>query len=163
MKGVPRLAAHGGWIAVDLDRTLAIYDGTWRGPYHIGAPVPVMVARVKRWLAAGIDVRVFTARATPGADGQVDRAVVFAIELWCQQHIGQKLRVTNQKDYEMIEVWDDRAIGVVPNTGERTDGEPEECCFDASCSDCNPKPCDHDALKPQAPIQCGECGVIVQG
>lgn len=28
-----------GWIGVDLDGTLAIYD-VWRGANHIGEPVP---------------------------------------------------------------------------------------------------------------------------
>lgn len=32
-----------GWIGVDLDGTLAVYD-EWRGVSHIGAPVPAMLA-----------------------------------------------------------------------------------------------------------------------
>ena len=50
-----------GWIGVDLDGTLAEYDG-WVGPQHIGKPVPLMVDRVKRMLDYGEDVRIFTAR-----------------------------------------------------------------------------------------------------
>ena len=34
------------WIGVDLDGTLARYDG-WRGLDRIGEPVPVMLARVR--------------------------------------------------------------------------------------------------------------------
>lgn len=33
-----------GWIAVDLDGTLAEYDG-WKGSAHIGNPVPKMVEK----------------------------------------------------------------------------------------------------------------------
>lgn len=50
-----------GWIAVDLDGTLAQYDETTGFP-EIGPPVPRMVERVKAWLAYGLDVRIFTAR-----------------------------------------------------------------------------------------------------
>ena len=36
-----------GWIGVDLDGTLAMYDG-WVGVSHIGEPVPAMLQRVRR-------------------------------------------------------------------------------------------------------------------
>ncbi len=52
-----------GWIGVDLDGTLAQYDG-WKGPDNIGDPIPLMVGRVKEWLEAGHEVRVFTARVS---------------------------------------------------------------------------------------------------
>jgi len=51
-----------GWIGVDLDGTLATYGG-WKGPDDIGAPVPAMMKRVKRWIGEGREVRIFTARA----------------------------------------------------------------------------------------------------
>ena len=44
--------------------------------------------------------------------------VVTPIENWCLKHLGQKLAVTNVKDYNMLELWDDRAVQVIPNTGE---------------------------------------------
>lgn len=100
-----------GWIGVDLDGTLAMYDG-WVGPAHIGAPVPVMVERVKRWLSEGREVKIFTARVT-----HADESVYRAVRNWCQEHIGQVLPVTNVKDFAMIELWDDRAVQVEPNTG----------------------------------------------
>ena len=40
------------------------------------------------------------------------------IEAWCQEHIGQVLPITNVKDTRMVELWDDRAVQVTPNTGE---------------------------------------------
>jgi hypothetical protein len=108
-----------GWIAVDLDGTLAVYDH-WRGPDHIGEPIPAMVERVKRWLAEGRDVRIFTARVS--SDGSLDRnaevmAARWAIAMWAKQHLGQQIPVTNVKDYRMIELWDDRAVQVEMNTG----------------------------------------------
>jgi hypothetical protein len=120
--------ASNGWIAVDLDGTLAQYNG-WVSEEHIGNPVPAMLTRVKEWLAAGRDVRIFTARVDGGEvaiamgneDGQrfrdVQRVKGF-IERWCLEHIGQVLPITNRKDYGMIELWDDRCVQVVPNTGE---------------------------------------------
>jgi len=50
-----------GWMAVDLDGTLAHYD-RWRGIEHVGEPVPLMLERVQAWLAEGKTVKVFTAR-----------------------------------------------------------------------------------------------------
>ena len=108
-----------GWIGVDLDGTLAEYGG-WQGPDHIGAPVPAMVERVRRWLAEGREVRIFTARVAQNAPFSVH----YAIEQWCEKHLGQKLPVTHEKDYGMVELWDDRCVQVVPNTGQRADGRP---------------------------------------
>jgi hypothetical protein len=106
-----------GWIAVDLDATLAHYDG-WKGPDHIGAPIPAMVERVKRWRAEGIEVRIFTARIWGGGDQRDVEQVRAAIERWCAEHIGEVLPVTNVKDWSMRELWDDRCVQVAPNTGE---------------------------------------------
>lgn len=104
-----------GWYAVDLDGTLARYDG-WQGAHSIGAPIPTMVERVRRWLAKGREVRVFTARVAV-EDPALKLEIVATIQDWCEQHIGRRLAVTNVKDFGMIELWDDRAVQVVPNTG----------------------------------------------
>lgn len=104
----------GGWIGVDLDGTLAHYVG-WKGENYIGEPIPLMITRVKNWLAQGKQVKIFTARAH-----YQDRA---AINEWCLEHIGQVLEVTATKDFGMVELWDDRAIQVETNTGRRIDGK----------------------------------------
>lgn len=114
-----------GWIGVDLDGTLAEYHGWGNG--EIGVPIPRMVARVKKWLADGVEVRIFTARVGVGAGFSSESGVCdtleFAnqqralIESWCEIHIGQKLPVTSQKDFAMIELWDDRCVFVAMNTG----------------------------------------------
>ena len=113
-----------GWIGVDLDGTLAEY-GEWVSPTHIGEPIPLMVERVKRWLAEGRDVRIFTARVNAGEDRITTQSVIDAIQVWCQKHVGWVLPITCQKDYKMVELWDDRAVQVIPNTGLRADGSPE--------------------------------------
>lgn len=111
------MSASDGWIGVDLDGTLAVYDG-WRGIEHIGQPVPAMLARVKAWIAEGVTVKIFTARVY--GSGRED--ALPHIEAWMQKHIGMVLPVTNEKDYGMVELWDDRAIQIIPNTGKRADG-----------------------------------------
>ena len=99
-----------GWIGVDLDGTLAHYDG-WRGPEHIGEPVPKMLERVKAWILEGMEVRIFTARAS-------DPEQVPYIHEWLIKHGIPGLMVTNVKDFAMKELWDDRCVQVIPNTGE---------------------------------------------
>lgn len=116
------LLAEPGWIGVDLDGTLAKYDG-WRGPTHIGEPVGPMLFRVRKWLADGRTVRIFTARASCQ---EPERAIVVdAINAWCREHLGQTLPVTHAKDFLMVQLWDDRCIQVEPNTGRRVDGRSE--------------------------------------
>lgn len=103
-----------GWIGVDLDGTLAEYDG-WKGPEHIGRPIPAMVARIKRWLAEGHEVRIFTARVSGMAEDALP--IRSLIMNWCEAAGLPRLPVTNVKDYSMWELWDDRAVRVVANTG----------------------------------------------
>lgn len=108
-----------GWIGVDLDGTLAEYRG-WRGPSEIGEPIPLMLERVRRWLASGKDVRIFTARVSSASciRNNVTLAQVRAgIWAWCDKHLGRQLPITCEKDLEMIELWDDRATQVLENTG----------------------------------------------
>jgi hypothetical protein len=102
-----------GWIGVDLDGTLAHYD-EWRGPEHIGAPIKAMVDIVRGWIEMGQEVRIFTARVYDDPDD----IALGAIAEWCLEHIGHILTVTNEKDYGMIELWDDRAVCVERNTGK---------------------------------------------
>lgn len=116
-----------GWIGVDFDGTLCVYPGTFGVPHDIGKPVPRMVSRVKQWLSEGIDVRIMTARAAgPFVDVRGNQSTkeecLQEVQDWCRIYIGQVLPITCQKDYNMIELWDDRAIQVVANTGRRADG-----------------------------------------
>lgn len=110
--------SHTGWIGVDLDGTLAKYDG-WISENHIGDPILPMAIRVCRWLAAGRDVRIFTARVCNDPEGKI----ALVIQGWCKEHLGQVLPVTNKKDYQMVELWDDRCVQVTPNLGTRADGK----------------------------------------
>jgi hypothetical protein len=111
------------WIGVDLDGTLAEYSG-WVDEHHIGAPVPLMAKRVRQWLANDHTVKIFTARVSSNqgrAVATVD-AIRSGIQDWTEKHFGQRLDVVCEKDFGMIELWDDRAVQVIPNTGKRADG-----------------------------------------
>lgn len=110
-----KVAKDDQWNGVDLDGTLAEYDG-FKGVDVIGAPIPKMVNRVKRWLAAGKKVKIFTARAS----GKDSAKAIKAIKAWCKEHIGEELEVTCEKDRHMEELWDDRAVRVKKNEGVRT-------------------------------------------
>jgi hypothetical protein len=115
----------GPWWGVDLDGTLAHYEG-WKGEFHIGPPIPAMRDRVIEWLAKGREVRIFTARVGPRSGGTKSvEDIIQVIQLWCVTHIGVPLPVTCTKDFGMIEIWDDRAVQVIPNTGMPVDGGEE--------------------------------------
>lgn len=119
-------------IAVDFDGTLAHYDG-WRGAGVLGEPIPEMLERVKRWLAEGVKVVIFTARVQydpvpldrthPEFEyrcarrGQAQEARR-AIRAWCEKHLGTILEVTCEKRPEYEAMWDDRAVPVISNTGK---------------------------------------------
>jgi hypothetical protein len=108
-----------GWIGVDLDGTLAEYHG-WQGLMHIGKPIEPMVRRIKLWLAAGLEVRIFTARMSPGKDAKGFTAEDFrmALSRWLEAAgLPKRMKATNVKDYEMLELYDDRAVQVEFNTG----------------------------------------------
>lgn len=121
MNGFPKYP--NSWIGVDLDGTVAEHKG-WVDELHIGDPIPDMVARIRDWLSRGWTVKIFTARVctNPGLRKLPLETVRAAIEDWTEKHIGTRLEVTCEKDYALVELWDDRAVQVVPNTGARADG-----------------------------------------
>ena len=102
-----------GWIGVDLDGTLARHDTTTQFP-KIGEPIPKMLERVKQMLNEGYRVKIMTARVAYDHQGFQEQL----IKEWCEHYIGVELEVTCQKDYQMIQLWDDRAIRIEKNTGE---------------------------------------------
>jgi len=103
-----------GWIGVDLDGTLAEYDG-WQGPENIGPPIIPMLERVKAWIAEGITVKIVTARVS-GDPIEADVARMF-IDFWLDEQGLPELEVTHMKDYGMWQLWDDRCVTVEKNTG----------------------------------------------
>ena len=106
------------WIGVDLDGTLAESE-PWQGFEHIGKPVPNMMKRVKIWIELGYRVKIVTARAQ-----NPDEAIP-PIKEWIKKHGLPELEITNAKDMDMIELWDDRCVQVIPNTGNPIGPNPE--------------------------------------
>lgn len=112
-----------GWIGVDLDGTLAHYD-KWVAWDQIGAPIPLMVERIKAWVSQGIEVKIFTARIAFEQDTCKVTGKTFTptevkkvIGDWLEANGLPRLDVTARKDFRMIQLWDDRCVQVIPNTG----------------------------------------------
>ena len=104
----------GPWIGVDLDGTLAHDHGNNRdgkGLSEIGSPIKPMLNRLKKWIAEGKTVKIFTARASSPRQ-------VAMVKKWLVRHGLPDLEVTNVKDLRMIELWDDRCVQVMTNLGE---------------------------------------------
>ncbi len=109
----PVFVASHHWVGVDLDGTLSRDDneGHFEPPYPLGEPITEMIQMVKSLLSAGITVKIFSARAC-------ERGNIPTIQDWAERHGLGRLEVTNQKDYDLIRYYDDRAIQVVPNKGK---------------------------------------------
>ena len=106
-------------IAVDLDGTLAKWYGieiTDYDPLKIGEPIWPMVNRVKKWLAEGKKVVIFTARVHPKHEEQVE-ITKGAIRKYCMELFGQELEITCEKSPAMTQIWDDRVVTVEKDTG----------------------------------------------
>ena len=111
-----------GWIGVDLDGTLSVYTKGDYNAFRVGPPIPKMVNRVKQWLSEGKRVKIMTARVNPKTETPERLEIVKkAVNDWVKEHIGQELELTWEKDYHMYELWDDRAVQVIPNTGVTKD------------------------------------------
>ena len=96
-------------IAVDLDGTLAVYNG-WISAEHIGAPVPEMKQKVMKWLEEGVEVVIFTARAETDYETGI-------VHTWLKRNGFPELEVTNIKRKSFQEIYDDRAYRVLRNRG----------------------------------------------
>jgi len=122
-----------GWIGVDLDGTLAEHYWPHKGQYdplRIGAPLAPMVNRIHQWMRDGYEVRVFTARVSPrgsapGHGPEELERVHQEISRWTMAHVGEELADTCTKDYDMIVLYDDRAVRVKHNQGV-------PCCSDSA-------------------------------
>jgi len=96
------------WIGVDMDGTLAEYND-WLGIEHIGKPITPMVKRVKSWIAEGKSVKIFAARISCGSES------IKHIHEWLVTQGIPVLEVTDVKDFNMVELWDDRFVSVITN------------------------------------------------
>lgn len=99
-----------GWIGIDLDGTLAQADAL-SDASKIGAPVPRMVELARKLTREGYRIKIFTARA-------YDARQVAMVREWLRENGLPEFEVTNIKDFQMIRLYDDRAVQVIANTGE---------------------------------------------
>ena len=103
-----------GWIGFDLDGTLAEYNG-WEGPEHIGAPIMPMVELAKSFIAEGTEIKIFTARVSSNNPDRIKSTR--AINDWSNKVFGRIIDMTSEKDYGMIDLYDDRCHRVEFNSG----------------------------------------------
>lgn len=100
-------------IAVDLDGTLAHYDG-WKGPEHIGEIIPSVANAMERAQKEGADVWIFTARVSDTDDHNLASDI---IAKWLVENKINVSGITAIKHKFFTEFWDDRAIQVIRNEG----------------------------------------------
>lgn len=100
-------------IAVDLDGTLAQYDG-WKGIGHIGCVIPEVANAMERAQAEGAEVHLFTARVSDPEDAAEAHQV---ISKWAEANHFNFASITAVKHKFFTEFWDDRAIQVIKNEG----------------------------------------------
>ena len=100
-------------IAIDLDGTLAHYDG-WKGIGHIGCVIPEVANAMERAQAEGAEVHLFTARVSAPEDAAEAHKV---ISKWAEANHFTFASITAVKHKFFTEFWDDRAIQVIRNEG----------------------------------------------
>jgi hypothetical protein len=108
--GGEKSRARKGWIGMDLDGTLAHADPL-TDTSKIGKPVPNMVGLARKLTEEGHRIKIFTARAS-------DARQVAMVREWLRENGLPEFEVTNIKDFEMIRLYDDRAVQVIANTGK---------------------------------------------
>lgn len=99
-----------GWVGVDYDGVLVTMPGE--------RPIPPMIDLVKRWLAAGLDVRIVTARVSLDQESGYREEMIAALDRFCLEHFGRTLPVRDSKDFAMIALFDDACCQVEQNTGK---------------------------------------------
>lgn len=100
-------------IFIDFDGTI-VHQDTDEYKREIGKPIMPMIEKIKRELANGSIVKIFTARASE----YTDPLEKLEIEQFCAKYIGQILPITATKEHGITEMWDDRAVKVIKNKGE---------------------------------------------
>lgn len=104
-----------GWVGVDLDGTLAFHEPGFFQMNYIGDPIPRMLAQVKAWIEEGVVVKLFTARMSASKTEQA--VFLHAWHKWCLKWGLPPLEATCVKDFNMLELYDDRAVQIEINTG----------------------------------------------
>lgn len=103
-------------IALDLDKTLFTYESKWKAQ-RIGEPIPEMVENVKKWLAKGYSVTIFSARvARDNLTDKIKQEKMISDALYKAGL--PMLPITCIKFPHFTHFIDDKAFHSVPNTGQ---------------------------------------------
>lgn len=128
------------WTGFDFDGTLVTYEH-WVSPKHIGSNIDSVLSKMQSILDSGNRVKIFTARIYPissvtlegeiehllsNIEQNIDQAIEAAntVMEWCCRQFGHPIEITCVKDFACIAYYDDIAIQVKKNFGERADGKP---------------------------------------
>ncbi len=101
-------------IALDFDKTLAYHESVW-GISRVGEPILPMVKKVKKWLAKGYKVTIFSARMSH--DYYVLAEQIKFIKDFLKKAGLPDLPKTATKRAEFTHYIDDRAYHVKRNEG----------------------------------------------
>lgn len=102
-------------IALDFDGTISEYHG-WHGDQStVGKPIPAMVEHVKRWLAKGYKVSIFTARLSHSHEESL--MAIAAIHKFLRECGLPELPITCMKMWYFSHFIDDKAFHAVKNVG----------------------------------------------
>lgn len=117
MSGGPSVPFNTKWLAVDLDGTLAKYDG-WKGEDHIGELIEPMAEKIMQRHNEGWRIAIFTARVSSLNDEE-NSVAEKVIWNWLNSNKMDMYisGITATKHKHFREFWDDRAFNVIPNTG----------------------------------------------
>lgn len=103
--------SKGAW-AFDLDGVLATRQHPFN-PYTVGEPVLPILDLALEAVREGRKVYCFTARAS-----STDPGMHRAVREWLDRHGLEGVRITNTKTSDIAVYYDDRAVQVIPDTGE---------------------------------------------
>jgi hypothetical protein len=98
------------WLGVDLDGTLAYY-AKWSGIEHIGEPISNIKELLLVLHSKGVNIKIFTARIA-------EKGAIKYIKQWLKNNDFPNWEITNIKDMHCVEIWDDRCVQVIRNTGK---------------------------------------------
>lgn len=103
-------------FAVDFDGTLAFYESWEKQGNKVGAPIPLMLSYVQEWLAAGIEVSIFTARVSDEDPEENLRQKNLILNFLKENNLPE-LEITAIKKKKFDAFFDDKALHVIKNSG----------------------------------------------
>lgn len=114
------MSGGGYYFLVDFNGTLVHHERGGKvvdddGKVYIGPPIPGMVARVRKLLDRGTEVRIMC--GTVGEGGPKGEAMAKAIRAWCKEHLGRELEPTGTITTKCLMIWNDKAKEVIRNEG----------------------------------------------